>query len=138
MQEAGQEVLDGLSANAAASTALLIAHAATPHGGGGTPFSIPGLPDQDTALADDDLVAIWDESDGQTEKVTLGVVRTFAQAGLAGGLQLSDADPANVGEPAAPGDEPTTSRSNHGHALPITVPWRTILSSTSTSSTSRT
>ena len=35
----------------------------------------------------DDLFAVWDESDGATEKVTAGVIRTFMQDGLAGGLQ---------------------------------------------------
>ena len=119
LRDARQETLDEVDDNAIASDAALATHAATPHGGGGTTFSIPGLDDQDTALADDDLVAIWDESDGATEKVTLGVVRTFAQSGLAGGLQLSDADPADVGEDADAGDEPTASRSNHGHAVPI-------------------
>ena len=66
--------------------------------GGGTAFSIPGLDDQDTPVAADDLAAVWDESDGATEKVTLGVIRTFMQDGLAGGLSLSDADPADVGD----------------------------------------
>ena len=40
------------------------------------------------------------------------------QAGLAGGLQLSDDDPADVGDTAAPGDGVTASRSNHGHRQP--------------------
>ena len=54
-----------------------------------------GLDDQDTPLAADDLFGVWDASDGATEKVTAGVIRTFMQDGLAGGLSLADADPAD-------------------------------------------
>ena len=119
MQEAGQEVLEGLDDNEIASDAALAAHAATPHGGGGPAFSIPGLDDQDTPVAADDLAAVWDESDGATEKVTLGVIRTFMQDGLAGGLNLSDADPADVGDTPDSGDgSDTASRDNHGHRVP--------------------
>ena len=60
-------------------------------------FQHSGLDDQDTPVAAADLFAVWDESDGATEKVTAGVIRTFMQDGLAGGLSLSDADPADVG-----------------------------------------
>ena len=124
LQEAGQETLDGLSANATQSTAELNTHAGDPDahhtpGGGGTTFSIPGLDAQDTPVAADDLAAVWDASDGATEKVTLGVIRTFMQDGLAGGLTLSDADPADVGDAAAPGDGSEASRDNHGHRVPI-------------------
>ena len=41
------------------------------------------------------------------------------QAGLTGGLQLSDDDPADVGDTAAPGDGVTASRRNHVHEVPI-------------------
>ena len=41
------------------------------------------------------------------------------QDGLAGGLSLSDDDPADVGDTAIPGDERSTaSRANHGHRVP--------------------
>ena len=118
MLEAGQEVVDGLAANATASDEALAVHAATPHGGGGAAFSIPGLDDQDTPVAAADLFAVWDASDGATEKVTAGVIRTFMQDGLAGGLSLSDADPADVGDTAIPGDGSGASRDNHGHRVP--------------------
>ena len=59
--------------------------AVPPPSAGGTPFSIPALPDQDTPMADADLFGVWDASDGATEKVTAGVIRTFMQNGLAGG-----------------------------------------------------
>ena len=125
MMEAGQETLDGLTANATQSTAELITHAGDPNAhhtpgmGGGTPFSIPALPDQDTPMAGADLLAVWDATDGQTEKVPASVVRTYMQDGLAGGLSLSDADPANVGDTAAPGDGSEASRTNHAHRIPI-------------------
>ena len=41
------------------------------------------------------------------------------QDGLAGGLSLSDADPADVGDAAIPGDGSEASRDNHGHRVPI-------------------
>ena len=124
MQEAGQETLDGLTANATQSTAELTTHESDPNahhmpGGGGAAFSIPGLDDQDTPVAADDLFGVWDASDGATEKVTAGVIRTFMQDGLAGGLSLSDADPADIGDTAAPGDGSEASRNNHGHRVPI-------------------
>ena len=124
MQEAGQETLAGLTANATQSTAELNTHAGDPNahpglGGGGTPFSIAGLPDQDTPMAGADLIPVWDASDGQEEKVPASVVRTYMQDGLAGGLSLSDADPANVGDTAAPGDGSEASRTNHAHRVPI-------------------
>ena len=119
MLEAGQEVVDGLAANATASDEALAVHAATPHGGGGTAFSIPALPDQDTPMADADLFGVWDASDGQTEKVPANVVRAYMQVGLAGGLQLSPDDPQPVGETAIVGDALTAPHANHGHALPI-------------------
>ena len=55
-------MLDGLTANATQSTAELNTHAGDPNahhtpGGGGTTFSIPGLADQDTPVAADDLAA---------------------------------------------------------------------------------
>ena len=120
MMEAGQETLDGLTANATQSTAELTTHEGDPNahhmpGGGGAAFSIPGLDDQDTPVAADDLFGVWDASDGATEKVTAGVIRTFMQDGLAGGLSLSDADPADVGDAPVPGDGATASRSNHAH-----------------------
>ena len=124
MQEAGQEVLDGLTANATQSTAELNTHAGDPDAhhvpgmGGGTPFSIPGLPDQDTPMVAADLFGVWDASDGQTEKVPANVVRAFMQDGLAGGLSLSDDDPADVGDTAIPGDAATATRANHGHRVP--------------------
>ena len=73
MQEAGQETLDGLTANATQSTAELNTHAGDPNahhmpGGGGDAFSIPGLDDQDTPVAADDLFAVWDASDGQLKR----------------------------------------------------------------------
>ena len=92
--------------------------AVPPPSGGGTAFSIPGLDDQDTPVAAADLFAVWDASDGATEKVTAGVIRTFMQNGLAGGLSLSDADPADVGDTAIPGDGSEASRDNHGHRVP--------------------
>ena len=92
--------------------------AVPPPSAGGTPFSIPALPDQDTPMAADDLFGVWDASDGQTEKVPANVVRAFMQDGLAGGLSLSDADPADVGDMAIPGDGSAASRDNHGHRLP--------------------
>ena len=123
MQEAGQETLDGLTANATQSTAELNTHAGDPNAHGAPPagdaFSIPGLDDQDTPVHADDLFAIWDESDGATEKVTAGVVRTFMQVGLAGGLQLSDDDPAPVGDIAEDGDATEASKANHAHRVPI-------------------
>ena len=119
MLEAGQEVVDGLAANATASDEALAVHAATPHGGGGTAFSIPALPDQDTPMADADLFGVWDASDGQTEKVPANVVRNYMQVGLAGGLQLSPDDPQPVGETAIVGDAVTAPHANHGHAVPI-------------------
>ena len=70
-------------------------------------------------MAADDLFGVWDASDGATEKVTAGVIRTFMQDGLAGGLSLSDAAPADVGDTASPGDGSEASRDNHGHAVPI-------------------
>ena len=91
----------------------------TPPTPGGPAFSIPGLPAQDTPVAADDLFAVWDATDGATEKVTAGVIRTFMQDGLAGGLTLSDDDPADVGDAPVPGDGATASRDNHGHELPI-------------------
>ena len=121
--EAGQETLDGLTANATQSTAELNTHAGDPDahhmpGGGGTTFSIPALPDQDTPMVASDLFGVWDASDGQTEKVPANVVRAFMQDGLAGGLSLSDADPADVGDTAIPGDGSEATRSNHGHRVP--------------------
>ena len=73
MMEAGQETLDGLTANATQSTAELITHAGDPdahymHGAGGAAFTIAGLPDQDTPLVADDLLPFWDASDGQNER----------------------------------------------------------------------
>ena len=103
-----RKLLDGLTANATQSTAELNTHESDPNahhmpGGGGAAFSIPGLDDQDTPVAADDLFGVWDASDGATEKVTAGVIRTFMQDGLAGGLSLSDADPANVGDARSSG-----------------------------------
>ena len=123
MIDAGQQVAQGLAANAIQSTAELTTHAGDPNahhtpGMGGPAFSIPGLDDQDTPVAADDLAAVWDESDGATEKVTLGVIRTFMQDGLAGGLSLSDADPADVGDAPDSGDGSSASRDNHGHRVP--------------------
>ena len=85
----------------------------------GGAFTIAGLPDQDTPLVADDLLPFWDASDGQNEKITLGVARTFFQVGLAGGLQLSDDDPAPVGDTADDGDATTASKANHAHRVPI-------------------
>ena len=123
MMAAGQEVADGLAANATQSTAELNTHAGDPNAHGAPPagdaFSIPGLDDQDTPVHADDLFAVWDESDGATEKVTAGVIRTFMQVGLAGGLMLSDADPANVGDTAEDGDATEASKGNHVHRVPI-------------------
>ena len=123
MMAAGQEVADGLAANATQSTAELNTHAGDPNAHGAPPagdaFSIPALPDQDTPMAGADLLAVWDATDGQTEKVPATVVRTFMQDGLAGGLSLSDAGPANVGDTPAPGDGSEASRTNHAHQLPI-------------------
>ena len=124
MMEAGQETLDGLTANATQSTAALNTHTSDPDahhmpGGGGTTFSIPGLPAQDTPLAGDDLFAIWDETDGQMEKIPGTVVRNFMQVGLAGGLMLSDVDPAPVADAADDGDATEASKANHVHPVPI-------------------
>ena len=124
MQEAGQEVaLDGLERNAD-STAELNTHAGDPNAhhtpgmGGGTAFSIPGLDDQDTPWRLTIFSAVWDASDGATEKVTAGVIRTFMQDGLAGGLSLSNANPADVGDAPVSGDGGAASRDNHGHRVP--------------------
>ena len=46
------------------------------------PVSIASLPTQDSALHENDLLGIWDASDGQVEKVTLGVTRSFMQDDL--------------------------------------------------------
>ena len=124
MMEAGQEVADGLTANATQSTAELNTHAGDPNAhhmppAGGAAFTIAGLPDQDTPLVADDLLPFWDASDGQNEKITLGVARTFFQVGLAGGLMLSDADPAPVGDTADDGDATEAAKGNHAHAVPI-------------------
>ena len=123
MMEAGQEVADGLTANATQSTAELNTHAGDPNAHHmpqtGGAFTIAGLPDQDTPLVADDLLPFWDASDGQNEKITLGVARTFFQVGLAGGLQLSDDDPAPVGDTADDGDATEASKANHAHAVPI-------------------
>ena len=45
-------------------------------------MSIASLPTQDSALHDNDLLGIWDASDGQVEKVTLGVTRSYMQNDL--------------------------------------------------------
>ena len=45
-------------------------------------MSIASLPTQDSALHENDLLGIWDASDGQVEKVTLGVTRSFMQDDL--------------------------------------------------------
>ena len=125
MRDAGQQVLDEIDDNAIQSTAELNTHAGDPDAhhpagmGGGTTFSIPALPDQDTPMADADLFGVWDASDGQTEKVPANVVRNYMQVGLAGGLQLSPDDPQPVGETAIVGDAVTAPHANHGHALPI-------------------
>ena len=125
MRDAGQQVLDEIDDNAIQSTAELNAHAGDPNAhhvpgmGGGTPFSIPALPDQDTPMADADLFGVWDASDGQTEKVPANVVRNYMQVGLAGGLQLSPDDPQPVGETAIVGDAVTAPHANHGHAVSI-------------------
>ena len=124
MIDAGQQVAQGLSANATQSTAELNTHAGDPNAhhvppAGGAAFTIAGLPDQDTPLVADDLLPFWDASDGQNEKITLGVARAFFQVGLAGGLQLSDDDPAPVADVADDGDATTASKGNHVHALPI-------------------
>ena len=55
---------------------------------------------------------------GRLRRLPLGVVRTFMQDGLAGGLSLSDADPADVGDAPIPGDGSAASRDNHGHRVP--------------------
>ena len=61
------------------------------------------------------LLPFWDASDGQNENdLTLGVARAFFQVGLAGGLQLSDDDPAPVAITAIPGDA-VTAMPGHGH-----------------------
>ena len=46
------------------------------------PVSIASLPTQDSALHGNDLLGIWDASDGQVEKVTLTVARNFMQDDL--------------------------------------------------------
>ena len=123
MIDAGQQVAQGLSANALQSTAELNTHAGDPNAHHmpqtGGAFTIAGLPDQDTPLVADDLLPFWDASDGQNEKITLGVARAFFQVGLAGGLQLSDDDPAPVGDTADDGDATEASKANHAHAVPI-------------------
>ena len=70
-------------------------------------------------MAGDDLFAIWDETDGQMEKIPGTVVRNFMQVGLAGGLMLSDVDPAPVADAADDGDATEASKANHVHPVPI-------------------
>ena len=106
------------------------------------PVSIASLPTQDSALHNNDLLGIWDASDGQVEKVTLGVTRSYMQGIDATGfdgnlattdddtqaladkvddlelLELSDDPPEDVGETADDGDGLAAAKYNHVHALP--------------------
>ena len=72
MQEAGQETLDGLTANATQSTAELNTHAGDPNAHGvppaGDAFSIPGLDDQDTPVAADDLLVYGTQATGRLKR----------------------------------------------------------------------
>ena len=139
MMEAGQEVADGLTANATQSTAELNTHAGDPNAHGICPtrradaftYSRHCQTKTPPMAGADDFSPVWDATDGQTEKVTpASVVRTYMQDG-AGRWAAASRTPTlpTLGILPAPGDGSEASRRQtmHSRSCRLTTRWNSTL-----------